>query len=87
MLVNIIILLFKIYFILLLCRIMGSWAGAFGFHGFARSRFMQFIGFYTDPYLNIFRRIIPPIGVLDISPLIAFFALQFLQYFITLLLR
>jgi YggT family protein len=30
----------------------------------------------TDPYLNIFRGLIPPIGGLDLSALIAFFALQ-----------
>jgi YggT family protein len=30
----------------------------------------------TDPYLNIFRGIIPPIAGFDISPLVAFFALN-----------
>ena len=32
----------------------------------------------VDPFLNVFRRIIPPIGgMLDISPIIAFVVLEF----------
>ncbi|MFM9110330.1 MAG: YggT family protein [Prochlorococcaceae cyanobacterium] len=31
----------------------------------------------TDPYLNVFRGLIPPLGGIDISSLVAFFALQF----------
>jgi YggT family protein len=30
----------------------------------------------TDPYLNVFRGLIPPLGGLDLSALVAFFALQ-----------
>jgi YggT family protein len=30
----------------------------------------------TDPYLNLFRSIIPPLGGMDFSPIIAFFVLQ-----------
>tara|TARA_Y100001968_G_C18890088_1_gene495703 strand:- start:21 stop:323 length:303 start_codon:yes stop_codon:yes gene_type:complete len=33
----------------------------------------------TDPYLNIFRGIIPPIGGIDISPILAFLLLNFAQ--------
>jgi len=33
----------------------------------------------TDPYLNIFRSIIPPLGGMDFSPMLAFLALSFLQ--------
>ncbi|MEA5596904.1 YggT family protein [Rivularia sp. UHCC 0363] len=29
----------------------------------------------TDPYLNLFRNIIPPLGGMDLSPMLAFFAL------------
>lgn len=63
---------FLIYTILLLGRVIGSWFPAFSDH-----KLMRFVAFYTDPYLNMFRRVIPPIGgVLDLSPLIGFFALQ-----------
>ncbi len=33
----------------------------------------------TDPYLNLFRGIIPPIGGLDISPILAFVVLNFAE--------
>lgn len=65
---------FFIYLLMLFIRIFSSW-----FPEFQRTRFMQFIMFYTDPYLNIFRRIIPPLGMLDLSPIAAFFALQIIE--------
>lgn len=68
--------LFYIYMILLFIRIMGSWLPEF-----AQTKFMLFVAFCTDPYLNVFRRIIPPLGMFDLSPIIAFFCLQFLQTF------
>lgn len=66
--------LFFLYMVMLFARIMGSW-----FPEFQRSRLMQFLAFYTDPYLNLFRRIIPPLGMFDLSPIVAFFALQFME--------
>lgn len=69
--------LFTTYTFLLLIRVFGSW-----FPSFSRTRFMQFVAFYTDPYLNLFRKIIPPLGMIDISPMFAFIALQILQWII-----
>lgn len=61
---------------MLFIRVLSSWIPQF-----QNSAFIRFISFYTDPYLNLFRRIIPPIGgVLDISPILAFFALQLGEY-------
>jgi YggT family protein len=78
MIVYTIRLLFMSYTLLLFVRIVGSW-----FPRFAHTRFMGFVAHYTDPYLNIFRRIIPPIGgALDLSPLLAYFVLQFLEFFL-----
>lgn len=48
---------------------------------------MQFIAFYTDPYLNLFRKIIPPLGILDISPIFAFFSISILKDLIIFLIR
>ncbi len=36
----------------------------------------------TDLYLNLFRKIVPPIGGLDFSPIIAVIALQVLNHLI-----
>lgn len=76
-LATIIHLLFFSYTILLMIRVIGSW-----FPSFAASQFMRFVVYYTNPYLNLFRKIIPPIGNFDLSPLMAFFALQMLEQFI-----
>lgn len=40
----------------------------------------------TDLYLNLFRKIVPPIGGLDFSPIIAVIALQVLNYIIIFVL-
>ena len=66
---------FLIYTLLLIVRIVASW-----FPSAARSRWLWVIAQYTDPYLNIFRKIIPPIGgTLDLSPILAFFGLQIME--------
>ena len=36
----------------------------------------QLIGRISEPYLEIFRKIIPPFGMIDLSPIIAIFALR-----------
>lgn len=74
---------FSIYTILLFARIALSW-----FPNLYKYDFTKFIIFVTDPYMNIFRQIIPPIGgFLDLSPMLAFFALRFLENFILSLFR
>jgi len=37
---------------------------------------LKFLHDVCEPYLSIFRRFIPPIGPIDISPIVAIFALQ-----------
>ncbi|MBI5274030.1 MAG: YggT family protein [Chlamydiales bacterium] len=67
--------LFFIYTLMLLARIIASWVPQA--HQY---RFMHFLMFYTDPFLNMFRKIIPPIGgMLDLSPILAFLSLRFLE--------
>ena len=72
---------FKVYLIMLFGRILGSWIPEL-----QNSKAMRFISFYTDPYLNLFRQFIPPLGMLDISPIFAFLALEFMHYGINFLL-
>lgn len=74
MLVTIIDRIFLVYMLMLFVRILGSWIPEL-----QGTRIMQFISFYTDPYLNLFRRIIPPFGMLDVSPIFAFLALSILE--------
>lgn len=77
MLISSIHILFQIYTLMLFGRILGSWIPEF-----QETKAMQFIAFYTDPYLNLFRGIIPPLGMIDISPIFAFLALQLLEWLI-----
>lgn len=66
-------LIFSCYTLLLMIRIIGSWIPSF-----QTMHFMLFVTRFTDPYLNIFRKVIPPIGgMLDVSPILGFLALQF----------
>lgn len=37
----------------------------------------QFLARICEPYLEPFRRIIPPIGMIDISPIVAIFVMNF----------
>ncbi|HAZ16138.1 MAG TPA: YggT family protein [Parachlamydiales bacterium] len=75
-------LFFQAYIILLAVRVIGSW-----FAGFAQSKIMRVVASCTDPYLNLFRRLIPPIGgALDLSPLLGFFGLRFAEYLLFRLL-
>lgn len=39
----------------------------------------QMLGQIVEPYLEPFRKIIPPIGMLDISPIVAILALKFAE--------
>ena len=65
----------NIYFVLLIVRILLSWFQTAEW----AYQIMAFLSPVTDPYLNIFRSFIPPIGGIDISAILAIFALQILQ--------
>ncbi|MEB3309895.1 MAG: YggT family protein [Snowella sp.] len=69
----------NIYLLLIFIRILLSW---FQTAEWASSA-MSFLSPITDPYLNIFRNIIPPLGGMDFSPILAILALQFLSSLLT----
>ncbi len=74
-LLQLISLAFEVYTWLLLARILLSWFPVDPYNPLVR-----FIARVTDPFLNIFRGLVPPVGgVLDISPILAFFALRILR--------
>jgi YggT family protein len=83
MLAKLLELFFSIYILMMFIRIMGSWVPQF-----SQTKWMLFVGRMTDPYLNIFRRFIPPLGgVVDLSPILAFLVLQFAQKFLLSMVR
>ena len=65
----------RIYSFLLLIRVLLTWFPSIDWNNGLLSALCSI----TDPYLNIFRGVIPPIGGLDISSLLAFLLLNFLQ--------
>lgn len=65
---------FSLYFILLSIDILASWVPEFN-----DSRFVRSVRLFTQPYLSFFRERIPSIGILDISPIVAFIALQLIE--------
>jgi YggT family protein len=65
----------NIYLVLLFIRILLTWFPQVDFYNPPFSVLAQL----TDPYLNIFRRVIPPLGGLDFSAILAILALQIVQ--------
>jgi len=65
---------FQVFTLMIFARIIASWVPQANEY-----RVMQFISYYTDPYLNLFRKIIPPLGMFDLSPIVAFLTLRFIQ--------
>lgn len=63
----------NIYMLILFIRILLSWFPTINWYDPPFSILSQL----TDPYLNLFRSFIPPIGGIDFSAIIAIFALQF----------
>ena len=60
-----------IYTYALIVYILMSWVPSI-----QQSAVGKFLGRICDPYLDIFRKIIPPLGMIDISPIVAIFSLQ-----------
>ena len=48
---------------------------------------LEFLRQVCEPYLSIFRRVIPPLGPLDISPIVAVLLLQFVGGLIVSVIR
>lgn len=65
----------QIYVVLLIIRILLSWFPNINWFDPPFSILSQL----TDPYLNIFRSIIPPLGGIDFSPMLAIILLQVLS--------
>jgi len=78
--------LINLYTWIIVLAVVMSWLVAFGvintFNRFARA-VVGFLDAATEPVFRQVRRVIPPLGGLDISPLIVLILLQFISYTIT----
>jgi YggT family protein len=75
-----------LYTYVVIAAVIVSWLIAFGvintYNRWARA-IVQFLDAATEPVFRQVRKVIPPIGGLDISPLIVLIGLQFLSYLIS----
>lgn len=81
--------LFLVYLILIFGAILISWIEALGrmpYNPYLRA-VTGFIREVTNPYLNLFRRFIPPIGMFDLSPILAIIVLLVAQAVVVGLIR
>ena len=71
-LANILSRVIWLYGLLIIAYVLMSWVPVKG----ALYDVYRVLGSVVEPYLKLFRRIIPPIGMVDISPIVALIALQ-----------
>jgi len=73
-----------VYVLLILVYIITSWfpPGASA----TVERIRRFLTDVCEPYLRLFRRVIPPIGPLDVSPIVAVFSLYIVERIVNALI-
>jgi len=74
MILGYVALAFKVYSFMLFGYVLLSWVPAA-----QESAIGRFLKKVCEPYLGIFRKFIPPIGMIDISPIVAIFMLNFIK--------
>lgn len=72
----------SVYTFVIIIYILMSW-----FPGARQSQIGEVFGRLCEPFLAQFRRIIPPLGMIDISPIVAIIALNFASLGITEVFR
>lgn len=71
--------IFYFFYLLIILRIFLTWIPSINW----QQQPIKSIREVTDLYLDIFRKLIPPVGGLDFSPIIALIALQIIQILVT----
>jgi YggT family protein len=83
---NLLVYFINVFFTLLslaiLARVLLSWVRVSPYHPA-----VEFLYRLTEPILAPLRRIIPPLGMVDISPVIALFLLQIIQQVLVAIIR
>jgi YggT family protein len=74
-----------VYLLLLFAYILTSWV-RLPYRPWL-NRVQRFLYDVCDPYLRIFRRFLPPLGPLDLSPMVAIFVLLIIQNVLVSLLE
>ncbi len=69
--------LITLYYYILIIRVLLSWVNPDPYNPIVQMLYKA-----ADPYLNLFRRFIPPLGRVDISAIIGILALVFVQQFL-----
>jgi YggT family protein len=64
-----------VYVLLIFVYVLTSWIRL----PYALSPVQRFLNDVCEPYLRLFRRILPPLGPLDLSPIVGVFALFLVQ--------
>jgi YggT family protein len=80
---------FLVYLILIFAAILISWIEALGrmpYNPYLRT-VIDFVRQVVNPYLGLFRRFIPPIGMFDLSPIVAIIVLLIAQAVVVGLIR
>ncbi|MBW4563203.1 MAG: YggT family protein [Mojavia pulchra JT2-VF2] len=72
LLITTLVTFIQIYNVLLIIRVLLTWFPNIDFYSQPFAALAQI----TDPYLNLFRSIIPPLGGMDFSPILAFIVLS-----------
>ena len=82
--------LLTVYIVLIFIRILMSWFTRIPYNRYL-DMVLKFVTDVTDPFLNIFRRILPPVrigpGALDLSPIVAVLVLSIVGGIIINLVR
>jgi YggT family protein len=79
-----------VYIVLIFIRIIMSWIPRIPYNRYLAAA-LKFVSDVTDPYLNLFRRFLPPVrlgpGALDLSPIVATFALLIVSGIVVSVIR
>ena len=67
-----------VYSLLIFAYVITSWIRL----PYSFNRFQRFLYDVCEPYLRLFRRILPPLGALDLSPIIAIGSLYVLRWLV-----
>ncbi len=75
---------FYVYILIILAYIVMSWVRLP--YSLWLNRIQKFLYDVCDPYLRLFRKILPPLGPLDLSPMVGVLVLVLIQHLVIALL-